>query len=220
VERTLAGDQEAFALLHRRYYARVYRLALLRCNGHASDAEDIASETFVRAITHLPAYRFHTGDSIFPWLSRICANLVADRYRQQHPAAGTVVSLDAPAGGQLRALIDALPGDAPDPHALAEIGEIQALVRTAVDALPPDQHNAVVLRFVGDLPLKEIGAALGKTEGAIKSLLHRALIGLRKSLAEGAHEAEVLGHLRQSSSTINSSTINSSHHGNNYLNDL
>jgi RNA polymerase sigma-70 factor (ECF subfamily) len=191
VAQTLAGDKEAFAVLHRRYYARVYRLALLRC-GCPPDAEDIASETFVRAITHLPGYRFQ-GESLFPWLSRICVNLVADRGRRRAPAA--LVSLDAPTGEGLRALLDALPGDAPDPHALAERHEVQTLVRAAVANLPPDQMNAVVLRFVGDLPLKEIALALGKTEGAIKALLHRAMIGLRTALLQNSREAEVFGDL-------------------------
>ncbi len=196
VERTLAGDRDAFAVLHRRYYARIFRLAVLRC-GSASDAEDIASETFIRAITHLPSYRFQ-GESLFPWLSRICLNLVADRGRAR--AQATLVSLDAPAGNSLRALLDALPGDLPDPHVVAERHEVQALVRAAVANLPPDQMNAVVLRYVGDLPLKEIAGALGKTEGAIKSLLHRATVGLRKALLAGAREAEVFGDLRAASS--------------------
>lgn len=193
VKRTLAGDTEAFAGLHRRYYARVYRMALFRCHNSA-DAEDIAAETFLRAIAHLPAFRF-TGESLFPWLSRICSNLVADLGRQRAPAA--LVSLDAPTAEGLRVLLEGLPGDAPDPHTVAERHEAQALVRAAIDALPRDQCDAVLLRFLGDLSLKEIGDALGKTEGAIKSLLHRAMIGLRRSLLEGAREAEVFSHLRQ-----------------------
>ncbi len=195
VEQTLAGNTEAFAVLHRRYYVRVYRLALLRCQ-NPSDAEDIAAETFVRAITHLTAYRFRS-ESLFPWLSRICTNLVADRGRRGAP----VLSLDTPAAGGLRALLEGLPGDAPDPHQVAEQHEVRSLVRSAVAALPPDQADAVVLRFAGELSLKEIAAALGKTEGAVKALLHRAMIGLRKALLEGAREAEVFSHLRRNTAT-------------------
>lgn len=192
VAQTLAGDRDAFAILHRRYYARIFRLAFLRC-GNASDAEDIASETFIRAITHLPSFRFQ-GESLFPWLSRICLNLVADRGRAR--AQTPLVSLDAPAGNSLRALLDALPGDLPDPHVVAERHEVQALVRAAVANLPPEQMNAIVLRYVGDLPLKEIALALNKTEGAIKALLHRATVALRKALLAGEREAEIFGHLR------------------------
>lgn len=192
VERTLAGDAEAFAALYRRYYARIYRLALLRCR-NASDAEDIAAETFVRAISHLPTFRFR-GESLLPWLSRICANLITDSFRQRAPG---VISLDTPTSEGLRALLEGLPGDLPDPQLMAERHETQALVRAAIAKLPPDQADAVVLRFGGDLPLKEIAAALGKTEGAIKSLLHRAMIGMRKVLLDGVQEAETLGRCRE-----------------------
>lgn len=197
VARTLAGDRDAFAVLHRRYYARVYRLALLRC-GSTADAEDIAGETFLRAITHLPAFRFGSGgESVFPWLSRICLNLVADRGRAR-PQAGALVSLDAATGASLRALLDALPDPgAPDPHALAERHEIQAMVQAAVSGLPPDQMNAIVLRYVGDLPLKEIAVAMNKTEGAIKSLLHRATVALRKTLRDNSRDAETFAQLRR-----------------------
>lgn len=198
VARTLAGDTEAFATLHRRYFARVYRLALFKCH-NPHDAEDIASETFVRAISHLSTFRFR-GDSIFPWLSRICANLVADGGRRA--PAGGITSLDAPTGQSVRALLEGLaaPPDALDPHTLAERHEVRDLLRQAIAALPLDQADAVLLRFGGDLPLKEIALALNRSEGAIKSLLHRALVGLRKSLLEGAREAEVFGHLRRTTS--------------------
>lgn len=194
VERTLAGDTQAFALLHRRYFARVYRLALYRCRS-VQDAEDIASETFLRAIAHLPAFRFQ-GESLFPWLSRIASNLAADMGRQR--AGTTLLSLDGPTADGVRALIEGITsGEAPDPHEWAERHEAQEMIRAAIAQLPPDQADAVLMRFGGDLPLKEIALALNKTEGAIKSLLHRALVSLRKSLLAGVREAEVFGHLRE-----------------------
>jgi RNA polymerase sigma-70 factor (ECF subfamily) len=211
VGRTLAGDADAFAALHRRYYARVYRFALLRCHNPA-DAEDIAAETFLRAITHLPAFRFK-GESVLPWLSRICANLVTDAFRQR---SSPTVSLDTPTAEGVRALLEGLTGNAPDPHALAERHEVRELVRAAVRSLPPDQADAVLLRFGGDLPLKEIGAALGKSEGAVKALLHRAMIGLRKRLLEGAREAEVFENLRAGARTTTAGVAASrkNRHGN------
>lgn len=192
VERTLTGDREAFALLHRRYYGRVYRLALVRCRS-AQDAEDVASETFVRAISHLSSYRFQ-GETLFPWLSRIASNLMVDQGRRQHGAS--FVSLDGgDAAEGVRALIEGLKSDAPDPHALAERQEAQALVRAAIAALPGDQADAILLRFAGDMPLKEIALAMNRTEGAIKSLLHRALVNLRRSLTSGEVDTAVFGHV-------------------------
>jgi RNA polymerase sigma-70 factor, ECF subfamily len=185
VRGTLAGDVEAFAVLHKRYYARIYRLAYFRTRSQA-DAEDVAAETFVKAIAHLASYRFQ-GESLYPWLARIASNLVADLGRRQ--SGMTAISLDAPAGESVRALIEGLAGTDPDPHTLAERGETQAIVRNAILSLPRDQSEAVLLRYLGDMPLKEIADAMGKTEGAIKSLLHRALLNLRRALSDVEGEA-------------------------------
>jgi RNA polymerase sigma-70 factor, ECF subfamily len=189
VQETLAGNKDAFSVLHRRYYARIYRLALFRTRS-APDAEDIAAETFVKAITHLATYRFQ-GESLFPWLARIASNLVVDMTRRQSGMAA--VSLNSTINGQIRALIEGLPSNSPDPHALAERQETQALVRKAILALPREQSEAVLLRYLGDLSLNEIADAMGKSEGAIKSLLHRAVANLRRLLAEGEQEAAQFG---------------------------
>lgn len=193
VRRTLAGDQDAFAVLHRRYYARIYRLALFRCRT-AADAEDIACETFLRAIAHLPTYRFQ-GESLLPWLSRIATNAAYDLGRRH--AGATLISLDARAAEDVRALIESLRDEGPDPHALAERHETQELIRSAVATLPRDQADAILLRFGGDLPLAEIAVALNRTEGAIKSLIHRGLVNLRKTLNEEALRGGTIAQRRQ-----------------------
>ncbi|MBC7807002.1 MAG: RNA polymerase sigma factor [Akkermansiaceae bacterium] len=202
VERTVAGDREAFTVLHKRYYARIYRLAIYRCR-NTQDAEDVAAETFVKAIAHLPQFRFQ-GESLFPWLSRIATNLVHDQARRT--AGVSFLSLDGETADQVRSLLEAIPGtDSPDPHAMAERAETQALVRAAVAMLPADQAEAVLLRFGSDLPLKEIALALNRTEGAIKSLLHRALVNLRKSLITGAIDSASVQEWRQSAQAVNPS---------------
>ena len=192
VRRTLAGDSRALAEIHRRYYGRIYRLALFRCRS-AADAEDIAAETFLKAIDHLPSFRFQ-GESLFPWLSRIATNLVIDGQRRQKSTP--LLSYDQRTADDVRTLLDALEQNAPDPHALAERGETQALLKSAIEKLPADQANAILLRFGGDLSLQEISTAMGRTEGAIKSLLHRGLVNLRKSLQGRAEEIGVLETLR------------------------
>src|SRR4029077_13762158 len=92
------GDGQAFAALHKRYYTRIYRLAYLKTN-NAADAEDVASETFLRALASLPRFDFKSpagggATSIYPWLHRIAINLIVDSHRQRPPSL--VVSLDAP----------------------------------------------------------------------------------------------------------------------------
>ena len=95
--------------------------------------------------------------------------------------------------------------DVPDPHALAERHETQEIVRAAVATLAADQAEAVLMRFGSDMPLKEIAVAMGRTEGAVKSLLHRALVNLRKALLARAGEAETFG-LRREAATAQQAT--------------
>ena len=194
VERTLAGDSEAFSQLHRRYYARVFRHALFRCRTTA-DAEDVAAETFVKAVHYLPQYRFQ-GESLLPWLCRIATNLVIDQGRRAHGQAP--LSLES-AADDVRALMENLHDSGPSPHELAERHETQALIRAAVATLPSDQADAILLRFGGDLSIQEIAIALGRTEGAIKSLIHRGLVNLRKTLLEEAVRSEVIEQRRRDS---------------------
>ena len=194
VERTLAGDSEAFSQLHRRYYARVFRHALFRCRTTA-DAEDVAAETFVKAVHYLPQYRFQ-GESLLPWLCRIATNLVIDQGRRAHGQAP--LSLES-AADDVRALMENLHDSGPSPHELAERHETQALIRAAVATLPSDQADAILLRFGGDLSIQEIAIALGRTEGAIKSLIHRGLVNLRKTLLEEAVRSGVIEQRRRGS---------------------
>jgi RNA polymerase sigma-70 factor (ECF subfamily) len=193
VRRTLAGEGAALSVLHRRYYARIYRLALFRCRS-AADAEDIAAETFVRAIDHLPGYRFQ-GESLFPWLSRIASNLAVDQQRRRTVAP--TLSYDQKTAEDIRTLLETLEFDGPDPHTLAERHATREILAGAIGKLPADQADVIWMRFGGDLPLAEIAAALGRSEGAIKSLIHRGLVNLRKSLAAHADEMGVPETLRR-----------------------
>lgn len=194
VQRTLAGDADAFTQLHRRYYARVFRHALFRCRSSA-DAEDIAAETFVKAVHYLPQYRFQ-GESLLPWLCRIATNLVIDQGRRAH--GQTPLSLEG-AAEDVRALMENLRDEGPNPHELAERHETQTLIRAAVATLPADQADAILLRFGGDLSIQEISLALGRTEGAVKSLIHRGLVNLRKILLEEATQGKVIEQRRRTS---------------------
>lgn len=193
VERLKAGDRIAFGTLHHRYYPRIYRLALLKTN-HPDDAADIASETFCRALQRLAEFEFRRSDSLYPWLHRIASNLIIDRARAQ-PAGGEV-SLDAAIADEVGSFLEYLPDTGPTPQELVERKEVQVLVRRAITHLPADQAEAVLYRFLGDLSIKEIARALDRSEGAVKSLLHRALVSLRRSVL-----AEVVEHSSGSAGT-------------------
>jgi RNA polymerase sigma-70 factor, ECF subfamily len=190
------------------YYGRIYRLALFRCRSSA-DAEDVAAETFVKAVFYLPQYKFQ-GESLLPWLSRIATNLAADQGRKLNGQAP--LSLDG-AAGDVKALIESLCDGSPNPHELAERHETQSLVRAAIATLPPDQADVILLRFGGDLPIAEIALALGRTDGAIKSLIHRGLVNLKRRLLEESEQSGTIEHLRRTTVHQTESALLQNRHG-------
>ncbi|MFN3653534.1 MAG: RNA polymerase sigma factor [Armatimonadota bacterium] len=196
VERVKAGDVRAFEMLHRRYYPRIYRFAMMRL-GSAEDAADVACNVFLRALKHLPSYQFTRANTIYPWLHQIASNLVIDLVRAR--PAGKVLSLDAQAAEDLDSFLEFLPDDGPSPQELVERSEVQALVRQAIEQLPADQARAVSLRYLADLSIREIAQALDRSEGAVKSLLHRALQGMKghlKSVIAAARSNDASATLR------------------------
>jgi len=179
VERVKAGEVRAFETLHKRYHARIYRLAFLRLGNH-EDAADVAALTFCKALRSLPTYQFRRTGSIYPWLHQIASNLIVDHVRNQPP--GGMLSLDAQAAEDVDSFLDYLPADGLSPQELVERGEVQEIVRDAICKLPADQARALTLRFLGDLSIRDIACALDRSEGAVKSLLHRALQSMRQHL--------------------------------------
>lgn len=187
------GDAHAFGTLHRRYYTRIYHLAYLKTS-NAQDAEDVASETFIRALGSLSRFRLRDGQtSLYPWLHRIAINLIVDGCRQRPPSG--IVSLDAPVIAGMRALLDQrLPGfeEVPSPQEIVERHEVQQLVRSAIAALPPDQGDVLAYRFLGDLSPREIAPLLHRSESAVKSLLHRAALALKHEIERRVEAVERL----------------------------
>jgi len=204
------GDGQAFAALHARYYSRIYRLAYLKTN-NAADAEDVASETFLRALASLPRFDFKATNgqaaSLYPWLHRIAINLIVDSCRQRPPSS--VVSLDAPLIEGMRDLLgDRLPGaaSAMSPQEIVERNEVQQLVRSSIAALPSDHSEVLIYRFLGDLSLKEISLEMRRSESAIKSLLHRATVALRAEIRRRVDAVERID-LQSKKSTNNSNEV-------------
>jgi len=164
-------DPEAFGVLYERYVARIYRYLYYR-TGNPQDAEDLTARTFYRALKGLPRYR-DRGLPFAAWLYRIAHNAVANwlRDRSRKP----VVALDAVGGTASRER---------GPHEAIEEQEDQERLLRAVRRLPPERQELLILKFVEGLSNAEIGAVMGRTEGAVKSLYHRTLVALRRQLAE------------------------------------
>ncbi len=163
-------DPEAFGALYERYVAKIYRYHYYR-TGDVHDAEDLAARTFYRALKALPRYE-ERGLPFGAWLYRIAHNTVANwlRDRSRRP----VVGLDAVA-----TVATADWG----PHEEAERREQQAWLLSAVRRLPPERQELLIFKFVEGMSNAEIGALIGRTEGAVKSLYHRTLVALREQLA-------------------------------------
>ena len=163
VQRTLAGDTQAFGELVRRYERDVFNLAYRMLNDWG-EAEDAAQEAFLRAYAHLN--RYDQQRSFKTWLLSIASNHCIDRLRRRRL---TMLSLDEPLPPH-----PALTSDIPGPEEAALANERSAQVQALLDELNPDYRVAVVLRYWYDYSYAEIAEMLGTTESAIKSRLFRA----------------------------------------------
>ena len=163
----------AFSDLYRAHLRDVYSYSYYRVGNH-HDAEDLTEQTFLQAYRHFErAQRESNGRPLRPWLIRIAHNLAANYYRDRSRRPQTQLE-DA-------AVISA-------PHDTEDIvegrEELQAVLE-GVMALPDDRREALIMRFALDMDNKEIARALGRSEGATKVLLHRAIKQLEGRLEEG-----------------------------------
>lgn len=175
--RLVSGHEAALNDLMERHATAVFRF-LYRMLGNEDDANDLAQETFVRVYrareSYQPAQRFST------WLFTIAANLGRNqlRWRSRHPN----VSLDAESETTEQTLKDTLPANTASPHQAAETAERAEAVRAAVQALPEDMREAVVLCEWEDLAVAEAAVVLHTTPKAVESRLYRARQLLRERL--------------------------------------
>lgn len=158
-------DPRRFAELYELYFHRVYAFIARRVRNR-EEAEDLTSEVFHQALANLPRFEWR-GVPFLAWLLRMAANAIVDRWH--------ITSKE-----------DADPRrDAEDKAALAEL-EQHAMLFQLVEALPPDQRRVILDRFVEQRSTREIAAALGRSEGAVKQLQFRASENLRARLG-GSH---------------------------------
>lgn len=163
-------DPEAFGLLYDRYCDRIYGYVYRRLRDHEA-AEDVTAEIFIKALKAIDTYRPERAP-FAAWLYRIAGNAVIDHVRARRSTATIDVVAEAADAG--------LPVEE---RALDRV-EIDR-VWAAVDRLAPAQRTAVTLRFGRDLPIADIAARMGRSEGAVKLLLNRGLTALRDVLDTG-----------------------------------
>ena len=171
VSRAKAGDAEAFGALYDLYADRVYRFVLVRVPQPA-DGEDLLQQVFLKVIESLPRYE-QRGLPFGAWLFRIARNTVIDFGRTRRVAA--------PLDDEVGQMADpAQPGQRLERK--AELDEI----RVALGSLTSEQRDVIVFRFFAQLSHAEIGAVLGKREGTIRVIQHRALAVLRGRMTDPA----------------------------------
>jgi RNA polymerase sigma-70 factor (ECF subfamily) len=160
-----------FSDLYRTHLRDVYSYAYYRVGNH-HDAEDLTEQTFLQAYRHFErAQRESNGRPLRPWLIRIAHNLAANYYRDRSRRPQT-------------ALDDASVISSPHPtEQLVEEREEVKEVLAGVSNLPDDRREALIMRFALDMDNREIARALGRSEGATKVLIHRAIKQLEQSLA-------------------------------------
>ena len=160
------SDPAAFGELYDRHFLQIYRFVYSRVR-EQSAAEDVTSEVFVKAFRSIGRYR-DTGRPFSAWLYQIAANAVNDRYRSLRHTDDIDEKLGVAAPG---------PGLEDAAMQADEVRRIWALV----ESLPEQQRTAMVLKFQEDLKIEDIAAAMGKSPGAVKLLIHRAVTRLRES---------------------------------------
>jgi RNA polymerase sigma-70 factor (ECF subfamily) len=181
VERTLAGERDAYRVLVERHSRNVYRLAY-RMTGNTHDAEEVVQEAFLRAYQKL--HQFAGQANFGTWVYRIASNYAIDRMRQrgsedakrQQPSRGAVED------GLTVDPITTVPDAAPSPERLAESAQLAMRMKQALETLTPAERTAIVMRHWEGCAIEEIAAVLHSSSNATKNTVFRAVSKLRKAL--------------------------------------
>jgi RNA polymerase sigma-70 factor (ECF subfamily) len=193
VERTLAGDRDAYRVLVERHSRTVYRMAY-RMMGNAHDAEEVVQESFLRAYQKLKQF---AGNANFgTWVYRIAANYAIDRLRQRNidearregPSKPCEDSLEVDPLSQLRDM-------SPSPERLAGSAQLADRMKAALAELSPAERTAIVMRHWDGCGIEEIAVVLRSNSNATKNTVFRAVQKLRRALTPflEAKEAGAIG---------------------------
>ena len=168
VERAQAGDREALEELYLIHFDRIYSYLHVSV-GNRHDAEDLTTQTFVKMLESIGKFRWQSAP-FSAWLFRIAHNLAMDHFRAARRWQPE----------------EEVPEPEPDESTSAEASALESIGRKTmlelIEELSPEQQQVLTLKFVFNFANAEVAAILGKSEGAIKSLQHRALVSLQKQL--------------------------------------
>ncbi|MCD6453599.1 MAG: sigma-70 family RNA polymerase sigma factor [Dehalococcoidales bacterium] len=167
VRRAQQHDEEAFAQLYEEYFDKIYRYIAIRI-GDRMEAEDMTQQVFLKAIRAIASFRWR-GFPFSSWLFRIAHNQVVDHLRKK--ARRATAFLDE----SLLAADD-------DPQLIVGQKLDAERLALATQQLTSAQQEVISLRFAGGLTVAQAAKIIGKSEGAVKSLQHNAIVALRKIL--------------------------------------
>jgi RNA polymerase sigma-70 factor (ECF subfamily) len=171
VERAQAGDRNALEELYLIHFDRIYSYLHMSV-GNRHDAEDLTTQTFLKMLESIGKFRFQSAP-FSAWLFRIAHNLAMDHFRAARRWQPE----------------EEVPEPVGDAEPSAELQALQSIGRQSmlqlIEDLSPEQQQVLTLKFVFNFPNAEVATILEKTEGAIKSLQHRALVSLQKQITRG-----------------------------------
>ncbi len=167
IHRAQRGDRDALATLYREHYSAIFNYFFYRL-GDQTTAEDLTAEVFVRMVDKIDGYRYR-GKPILAWLYTIARNLLIN-YRQRAENAPKLP------------LEERLVASDGNPVQAAERRLTVDCLQLALNYLTDVQRQVIIGKFIEGRSTAEVAKILNKTEGAIKSLQHRALGALRRAM--------------------------------------
>jgi len=179
VERTLAGDRNAYRILVERHSSNVFRLAY-RMTGNRPDAEEVVQEAFLRAYQKLS--KFEARANFGTWVYRIAANYAIDRMRQRKKEEARKVEPAVHEEGTESDPVTLVQDAAPTPERLAQSLELKEQMELALAALSHSERTAFVMRHWEGCAIEEIAEVLKSSSGAAKNTVFRAVQKLRLAL--------------------------------------
>jgi RNA polymerase sigma-70 factor, ECF subfamily len=168
VDRAQKGDRDALEELYLIHFDRIYSYLHVSV-GNRHDAEDLTTQTFLKMLESIGKFRWQSAP-FSAWLFRIAHNLAMDHFRASRRWQPE----------------EEVPEPEPDESTSAEADALQSIGRKSmmelIEDLSPEQQQVLTLKFLFNFANAEAATILGKSEGAIKSLQHRALASLQKQI--------------------------------------
>ncbi|MGW7762490.1 RNA polymerase sigma factor SigW [Bacillus velezensis] len=178
IKQVKKGDQNAFAEIVDLYKDKIYQLCY-RMLGNVHEAEDIAQEAFIRAYVNIDSFDINRKFST--WLYRIATNLTIDRIRKKKPD----YYLDAEvAGAEGLTMYSQIAADGVLPEDAVLSLEMSDTIQKKILKLPDKYRTVIVLKYIDELSLIEIGEILNIPVGTVKTRIHRGREALRKQLRD------------------------------------